>query len=101
MGALSAQHHAAIDAAEGEAANPESDEWANGMVHPNEFLAVFAQRKKHEEATGHQSFGWRFVREARAMAKGFVQEDPKTGPFWEQFCERFLSVPVISAEAGP
>ena len=61
-------------------------------VHPNQFLMVFAQRKKHEDQTGHQSFGWRFVREAREMAKQLAK-DPTTGPFWEQFTERFLGLP--------
>lgn len=99
MGALSAQHHAAIEAAKGEAADPESDVWADGMIHPNQFLTVFAQRKKHEDLTGHTAFGWRFVREARAMAKQFAQE-PGAGPFWDQFAERFLTVPQLAAEPG-
>lgn len=94
MGALREQHLAAMEVAEGEAANPESDEWAPGMVHPNEFLAVFAQRKKHEDGTGHTAFGWRFIREARTLAKRFA-EDPRTKLFWEEFTERFLGVPSL------
>lgn len=96
MGAMSEQHRAAVEAAEGDAADPESDQWAEGMIHPNQFLAVFAQRKKHEEATGHTAFGWRFVREARALAKKFAQE-PGAGPFWDQFTERFLGLPQLDA----
>lgn len=98
MGALSEQHRAAVEAAEGAAADPESDEWAEGMIHPNQFLVVFAQRKQHEEKTGHTAFGWRFVREARAMAKQFAQE-PGAGAFWEQFAERFLTPPTFQGAA--
>lgn len=63
-------------------------------VHPNEFIAMFAQRLGHEQKTGHVVFGWRFIREAREMAKAYAAEsDSATRIFWVEFMERFLVVP--------
>lgn len=96
MGALSEQHSAALDAATADGADPDSDVWPEGAVHPNQFLVVFGQRKKHEEQTGHQSFGWRWLNEARAIVKTFAS-DPVTGAFWQDFSARHLCPPELPA----
>jgi hypothetical protein len=84
-GALAAQTLVAL-----EGADMESDDM-QGAAHPNEFLSVFAERIKHEKATGHTTFGWRFINEARKQAAIFAgDKDSFTAGFWKAFSERFL-----------
>lgn len=86
-GALAAQTLLALDGAD-----MESDDM-QGAAHPNEFLFVYAERIKHEKATGHTTFGWRFIREARKQAAVFAAEpDSFTAGFWGAFAERFLTL---------
>lgn len=63
-------------------------------VHPNEFLAVFTARLAHEEKTGHTTFGWRFLLEARKQAKAFAAEGGPLAVFWGEFAERYLVTPA-------
>lgn len=93
--ALAEKHQAAVDAATCEAADPDSDVWGEGMVHPNEFLLVFGRRKIHETKTGHVAFGWRWVRESRAIAKGFIDEGGPASGFWSDFMGRHLTLSVL------
>lgn len=68
-------------------------------VHPNQFLAIFAGRLKHEKQSAHTVFGWRFIRQAREKAKAFEAEaDASTSIFWQEFAERYLTLPV--SESG-
>jgi hypothetical protein len=94
LAALSEKHEAAVKAAAGEADDPDSEECARGMVHPNEFLLVFARRQIHEGETGHVALGWRWVREARAVAKQYIQEGGPTRAFWADFMRRHLGLPI-------
>jgi len=87
-GALAARTLVALDGAD-----MESDTM-DGAAHPNEFLAVYAERISHEKKTGHTTFGWRFIREARKQAEAFASDpDSFTSGFWKAFSERFLVLP--------
>jgi hypothetical protein len=68
----------------------ESDEWDDGLVHPNQFMGVFAERLKHEKKTGHTTLGWKFLNNARAQCAGYAKEDPSMADFWSAFAQRFL-----------
>lgn len=83
------------EAAEAAGIDPESDDM-QGVAHPNLFLAVYAQRSEHEKKTGHTTFGWRFIIEARKQAAEYAS-DPLTSGFWKAFVERFLVPPPLSA----
>lgn len=87
VAALTAQNEAALPTAD-----MESDDM-QGVVHPNEFLAAFAERCAHEKATGHTTFGWRFINEARKQAAAFAAEASPTSLFWSAFSARFLTPP--------
>ena len=88
-GALAAQTLLALDGAD-----MESDDM-EGAAHPNQFLAVYAERVTHEKKTGHTTFGWRFIIEARKQAAVFASEpDSVTAGFWKAFIERFLVLPA-------
>jgi hypothetical protein len=86
-GAMAAQTLLAL-----EGSDPENDDM-QGATHPNEFLAVYADRIAHEKKTGHTTFGWRFIREARKQAAAYAEEDSFTAGFWRAFSERFLALP--------
>jgi hypothetical protein len=82
--ALTEQHEAAAVLTDMES------EWTEGLVHPNVFLEAFALRLKHEKATGHTTFGWKFLNTARAATKTYAKEDPSMAEFWTAFATRFL-----------
>jgi hypothetical protein len=86
-GALAAQTLLALDGADMECDDMQ------GAAHPNEFLAVYAERIKHEKTTGHTTFGWRFIREARKQAAAYATGDDVMAGFWRAFSERFLALP--------
>lgn len=91
-GALAAQTLLALDGAD-----MESDDM-EGAAHPNQFLSVYAERIAHEKKTGHTTFGWRFIIEARKQAAVFAKEpDSVTAGFWKAFIERFLVLPETIA----
>lgn len=69
-----------------------------GEPHPVTVVTIFSEKLKHEEETGHVTFGWQFTLKVRKLADEFIALNNELSPFWKDFRVKYLLVPVTSGD---
>jgi len=71
-----------------------------GEPHPVTVLVIFSEKGKHEAATQHTTFGWKFTNKVRKLADEFIALKDESSGFWVDFKARHLSLPMTSGDGG-